>query len=114
MAKEKHDAAKAEWNKVKPKKRKKTKEAEEVVRQESEKHPLEIAFESAKEAWDDAKAAAAQKDFINLWHDPAADCPSSDEFGSWMESKAYWNCVRNRVVIILRELNKQPTTPNPF
>lgn len=108
-AKVKLDVARAAWKTEQKKLPKQPKGAGKNAEKASEKHPLKLEVEAAVKAHREAANAASQREVINLWHDPAADCPSSNEFGLWMESKAYWNCVRNRVVKLLREMNQPPS-----
>ncbi len=52
-----------------------------------------------------AKKGKAEREFVNLWRDPAANALTT---GVWVESTAYWSGVQRRVAEILRAHNGLP------
>lgn len=102
LAQEKFNVAKQAWDEAKKKLPKVSKsKGSSSGPDQSAKHPLQHEFEQAKRALAESKKAAAQKEVINLWHDPSPNELS----GSWREHAAYWADVRYRVVKALRVFN---------
>ena len=60
--------------------------------------------EQAKAALKEAKKAASQKEIVNIWQDPTAQ-RTSPSAGRWLETTAYWNTVKVRVLARLRPVN---------